>query len=410
MPRQKAGFLFKKGHVRKNWKKRYFVLDGVWLSYYVKLGGQRKGAIDLSTDGVLIRGALQIRAADISRFQFEIVHNNSTLVIASEDQKQMNDWIEALNIAVWTAQMGVEGDEGEADLPPGLPGVTDEETQGKTRAASVETALVAARGAPPPIAVALAEPEVKEDLGDWESLTDGDGNEYFYNHISKVSSRQHPSAHAPEPGSFAKSCVLFDAMASAGAPPVQEGAGGSLGDWAEHVDADGNAYYYNSQTHVSSRQHPSIRNLVDSPGEEEAAPMHAEWDPESGEYFFHATADEDVDGEEGKSSGDTTAPPAAEATGGTEEAKAEEAKAAEAKAEEAKAAEAKAAEAKAEAPPKRKTMVKRSSLKVLVDKLAQKDILEGKGSIEEDDEELLLERRHKVHNACTHSNTLNNTN
>jgi hypothetical protein len=364
MPRHKAGFLFKKGHVRKNWKKRYFVLDGVQLSYYVRIDGQRKGAIDLSSEGVLVRGALQIRGNDVSRFQFEIVHNNSTLVIAAEDQKQMNDWIEALNIAVWTAQMGSEGDDSAASLPGGLPGVTDDESRGLTRAASVENALVAARGAPPPLAIALETAPQREDLGGWERLTDGDGNDYFYNHVSKVSSRQHPSMHASEAGP------------PPGAPPGQED---SMADWEEHEDADGNKYYYNIKTHVSSRQHPSTYDSGDSPAEEEAAPMHAEWEPSKGQYFFQAPADEPLDADGGDK--DST-PEGAEVDAGAEQT----------------AVGVETVEAK----PKRKTMMKRSSLKVLVDSMVQKNLVEGNGA-EEDDEELLLQLRHKERSASISS-------
>ena len=181
---RKTGYLHKKGHVRKNWKRRFFVLDGVWLSYHTREGGPQKGSVDLSSDGVLIRGALQIRAADISRFQFEVVQDNSSLVIAAENQTQMNDWIEALNSAVWAAQMG---DPGQAAAAPAAESAAPAPAVQASAAVSSEEELVQARGAPPPASPTAAAPAPEPEgeslpLPDgWEEHEDGDGNKYYYN-------------------------------------------------------------------------------------------------------------------------------------------------------------------------------------------------------------------------------------
>ena len=42
------GFLEKKGGVRRNWLRRWFVIDGDSLKYYTKIDGELKGTIPLT--------------------------------------------------------------------------------------------------------------------------------------------------------------------------------------------------------------------------------------------------------------------------------------------------------------------------------------------------------------------------
>lgn len=89
----KEGYLTKLGKVVKNWKKRWFVLDGTQLSYYEKPGKKQLGTIDLSK-------AIQVQINDDPKKENSfkiIIPNYRTYVIFADSQQECEDWVNALN-------------------------------------------------------------------------------------------------------------------------------------------------------------------------------------------------------------------------------------------------------------------------------------------------------------------------
>jgi len=67
----KEGILTKQGHRVKNWKQRYFVLEGFFLKYY-----KRKGETD--PQGVIpLKGCKIERIKSDKKFLFELVSRSS---------------------------------------------------------------------------------------------------------------------------------------------------------------------------------------------------------------------------------------------------------------------------------------------------------------------------------------------
>jgi hypothetical protein len=62
VPALKKGYLFKQGHVVRNWKKRFFVLENGWLMYFVHAthvypyGLEEKGKISLRGAKIVLEG------------------------------------------------------------------------------------------------------------------------------------------------------------------------------------------------------------------------------------------------------------------------------------------------------------------------------------------------------------------
>mgnify|MGYP001060205566 CR=1 FL=1 len=111
----KTGFLFKEGAVRKNWQKRWFRLEANVLLYYKdKEQKQLKGCI------VLADMEPRVSKRTEKRFMFEIVHTaqarrvyyihaesvrlcptaNNDGVRVCVQEKDMNEWIQAINLTV----------------------------------------------------------------------------------------------------------------------------------------------------------------------------------------------------------------------------------------------------------------------------------------------------------------------
>ena len=98
----KGGYLIKRGHVVKNWKLRYFILDKYTLKYYESKPGpgnrspKLKGVVDL-------RDTIQFVEQDHSVKQpnsFAIVLGSKTFSISAENKKDYASWVEALRIAI----------------------------------------------------------------------------------------------------------------------------------------------------------------------------------------------------------------------------------------------------------------------------------------------------------------------
>lgn len=92
----KEGWLSKKGKVVKNWKKRWFVLDGNALSYYEKPGKKHLGTIDLSkATSVDVNNDLK------NKNSFKIVLPNvRTYIIVAENEKDCSDWMNILKSCI----------------------------------------------------------------------------------------------------------------------------------------------------------------------------------------------------------------------------------------------------------------------------------------------------------------------
>ena len=81
----KVGELEKKGHIVKNWRKRWFVLDNDTLKYF-------KARQDSKAQGsIFLRGSTCSRS---SAFEFEIhdSKNNKSFVIKGGDKQEVDCW------------------------------------------------------------------------------------------------------------------------------------------------------------------------------------------------------------------------------------------------------------------------------------------------------------------------------
>jgi hypothetical protein len=97
----KSGSLFKRGTLRKNWKKRVFFLSTNKLQYYDDLNDPVKGEIDLSKHVTL---CIDPPCDDrISCWQFSIQAQNPAgekkpeiLFLAAASRVDLDSWLEAI--------------------------------------------------------------------------------------------------------------------------------------------------------------------------------------------------------------------------------------------------------------------------------------------------------------------------
>eukprot|EP01156_Anaeramoeba_ignava_P005177 Anaeramoba_ignava/a246591_67.p1 GENE.a246591_67~~a246591_67.p1 ORF type:complete len:124 (-),score=36.93 a246591_67:12-383(-) len=89
----KQGWLWKRGHFRKNWKKRYMVLRGNVISYFP----------NQTTDNSKARGLIDCEGATISDYP---KRTNGFLVrestgkefpMSAKSEEEKNEWIEVLS-------------------------------------------------------------------------------------------------------------------------------------------------------------------------------------------------------------------------------------------------------------------------------------------------------------------------
>lgn len=106
------GYLFKKGGAvnagggRRNWKKRWFVLDYrlvrnrpyFELKYFEAPKGKQKGVVALQDTEVFCERRSSHKNV---KFEFQILlQNGSTLQLSSETFKERDEWMESLNMAI----------------------------------------------------------------------------------------------------------------------------------------------------------------------------------------------------------------------------------------------------------------------------------------------------------------------
>ena len=107
----KEGYLTKQGHVRKNWKRRWFVLTKSQMSYHEQPGAPAKGRIPLDNVTISLEGAnrhlLDHEAALEGAPYF--VRENSQETAFRYTQSFFNEKLEITGLAIvfgWKAQDG----------------------------------------------------------------------------------------------------------------------------------------------------------------------------------------------------------------------------------------------------------------------------------------------------------------
>jgi hypothetical protein len=98
---QKKGWAKKCGGVVRNWKRRWFVIRGLMLHYYVNEGGLQKGTVELPD-------ARRIERAPECKFQpaLKIEMPKRTYYMVCDTMEEVDEWIEAMNMACSPSYLG----------------------------------------------------------------------------------------------------------------------------------------------------------------------------------------------------------------------------------------------------------------------------------------------------------------
>ena len=99
----KGGYLIKRGHVRKNWLKRWFVLDKHYFSYYETKphpinnpNPKLKGVINLAETLKFVPEDHSVKQA----FSFSIILSKKMYTICAETENDYKSWVETLTSAI----------------------------------------------------------------------------------------------------------------------------------------------------------------------------------------------------------------------------------------------------------------------------------------------------------------------
>ncbi|KAM4614842.1 differentially expressed in FDCP 6 homolog [Polymixia lowei] len=93
----KRGYMWKKGHMRRNWTERWFVLKSSSMAYYVSEDlKDKKGEIQL--DKTCVIEAMPDREG--KRCLFCVKTHNKTYEMSASDQRQKVEWIQAVQTAL----------------------------------------------------------------------------------------------------------------------------------------------------------------------------------------------------------------------------------------------------------------------------------------------------------------------
>ncbi|XP_029318001.1 differentially expressed in FDCP 6 homolog [Cottoperca gobio] len=93
----KRGYMWKKGHVRRNWTERWFVLKPSSMAYYVSEElKDKRGELHLEKNCVIEA----IADREGKRCLFCVKTHNKTFEISASDQKQKVEWTQALQTAL----------------------------------------------------------------------------------------------------------------------------------------------------------------------------------------------------------------------------------------------------------------------------------------------------------------------
>eukprot|EP00736_Rhodelphis_marinus_P014331 Rmarinus@m.21096 len=95
---EKQGWLVKEGHLRKNWKRRWFILQGDTLTYYESQENMKKpkGVINLETCAVNAKTREDIKQEVGTTECMEIVTSERKLHFVAEGTTDMQEWVRAL--------------------------------------------------------------------------------------------------------------------------------------------------------------------------------------------------------------------------------------------------------------------------------------------------------------------------
>ncbi|KAM7367200.1 hypothetical protein PAMP_015118 [Pampus punctatissimus] len=93
----KRGYMWKKGHVRRNWTERWFVLKPSSMAYYASEDMKdKKGEIQLEKDCVIEA----VADREGKRCVFYVKTPNKTYEMSASDQRQKVEWTQAIQTAV----------------------------------------------------------------------------------------------------------------------------------------------------------------------------------------------------------------------------------------------------------------------------------------------------------------------
>ncbi|XP_035535889.1 differentially expressed in FDCP 6 [Morone saxatilis] len=93
----KRGYMWKKGHVRRNWTERWFVLKPSSMAYYVSEDlKDKRGEIQLDTSCVIE----PIPDREGKRCMFCVKTHNKTYEMSAPDQRQKVEWTQAIQTAL----------------------------------------------------------------------------------------------------------------------------------------------------------------------------------------------------------------------------------------------------------------------------------------------------------------------
>jgi len=101
---EKGGYLTKRGHAVKNWKRRWFVMKDPTLCYYKKPNDTTPAGIIILDDILTIISEKNIykdvRPSDRPNYWFEIMTKKSNYLVAADSEQEMLDWVEALEFVI----------------------------------------------------------------------------------------------------------------------------------------------------------------------------------------------------------------------------------------------------------------------------------------------------------------------
>ncbi|KAM8973145.1 pleckstrin homology domain-containing family A member 2 [Pelodytes ibericus] len=102
----KSGFCVKQGNMRKNWKRRYFVLDAFSVSYF-KCEKDREPLRCIFLKDILKTHECLVKSGELLMRDnlFEIITGPRTFYIQADSPQEMHSWIKAINAAIQTLRM-----------------------------------------------------------------------------------------------------------------------------------------------------------------------------------------------------------------------------------------------------------------------------------------------------------------
>ncbi|XP_053319045.1 pleckstrin homology domain-containing family A member 2 [Spea bombifrons] len=102
----KSGYCVKQGNMRKNWKRRYFILDAFSISYF-KCEKDREPLRCIFLRDILKTHECLVKSGDLLMRDnlFEIITAPRTFYIQADSPQEMHSWIKAIIAAIQTLRM-----------------------------------------------------------------------------------------------------------------------------------------------------------------------------------------------------------------------------------------------------------------------------------------------------------------